>query len=457
MYSLRRTLTVRYSLTLFVALLLIAMLAYAGAQRLLREELDRDLLTAAELEIDFIRTGFPILPYPGDLTREEFIERLNRFVTVRGFPDSLLATNTTLANELPVDHSAIMRAFAGAQVWTSQRWGDDDIRAVYTPVASPDGRDRFVLQVAASLGPHRTASRELLFLMFGTVLLGTMATAIGSHWLARSVVAPVYAIAAEARAIVPAKSRQRITAHADVRELQGLIQILNQMLERLDSAFESQRRLIADAGHDLRTPLTAMRGELEVVLRSVREPERYQSVLQSQLEEVDHLISISDSLILLARLDAGELSPQRTATNLSDFVVASVDRARARAGDRAIEVDLPGSVSANIDPAMFTVVLDHLLDNGIQHTDPGTQLRVSTRENGDAIVTVEDAGPGIPGDALPHMFDRFYRADTARTRGNGAGLGLSIAAAIVHAHDGTIAAGPSVLGGLAITIRLPRT
>jgi signal transduction histidine kinase len=457
MYSLRRTLAVRFSLTLFVALLLIAMLAYAGAQRLLREELDRDLLTAAELELGFVRTGFPILPYPGDFTREEFVGLLNRFVTVRAFPDSILATNTTLANELPVDHSAIMRAFAGAQVWTTQQWEGDDIRAVYTPVASPDGSDLIVIQVAASLGPHRAASRELLLMMLGTVLLGTLATASGSFWLARSVVAPVYAIAAEARAIAPATRSQRITAHADVRELQGLVQILNQMLARLDTAFESQRRLIADAGHDLRTPLTAMRGELEVVLRSAREPERYHSVLQSQLEEVDHLISISDSLILLARLDAGELSPQRTATNLSDFVAASVDRARTRAGDRAIEVDLPDSVSANIDPSMFTVVLDQLLDNGIQHTDPGTRIRVSTSENGEAIVTVEDAGQGIPEDALPHMFDRFYRADTSRTRGNGAGLGLSIAAAIVHAHDGTIAAGPSALGGLAVTIRLPQT
>jgi len=457
MYSLRRTLAVRFSLTLFVVLLLIAMLADAGAQRLLREELDRDLLTAAELELGFVRTGFPILPYPGEFTRQEFIERLNRFVAVRGFPDSILATNTTLANELPVDHSAIMRAFAGAQIWTTQRWEGDDIRAVYTPVASPDGRDLIVIQVAASLGPHRAASRELLLMMLGTVLLGTLAAASGSYWLARSSVAPVNAIAAQARAIVPAIHNQRITVHADVRELQGLIEVLNEMLARLDSAFESQRRLIADAGHDLRTPLTAMRGELEVVLRSAREPERYRSVLRSQLEEVDHLISISDSLILLARLDAGELSPQRTTTDMADFVAASVDRARARAGDRVIEVDLPHPVIARIDPAMFTVVLDHLLDNGIVHTDPGTQLRVSTRENGEAIVTVEDAGQGIPVDALPHMFDRFYRADAARTRGAGAGLGLSIAAAIVHAHNGTIAVGPSALGGLAVTIKLPQT
>ncbi len=457
MHSLSRTLAVRFSLTLFVALLLIAILAYGGAQRLLREELDRGLLAAAGLELGFVRTGFPIVPYPETLTREQFIERLNRFVTVRAFPDSILASNTTLANDLPVHRGAIMRAFAGAQVWVTHQWGDDKIRALYTPVSSPDGSEQIVIQVAASLGPHRAASRELLFLMFGAVLLGTLATAVGSYWLARSSVAPVYAITAEARAIMPATRNQRITVHADVLELQGLIRVLNEMLERLDSAFESQRRLIADAGHDLRTPLTAMRGELEVVLRSVREPERYQSVLRSQLEEVDHLISISDSLILLARLDAGELSPHRTPTDLANLVTAAVDRARTRAGDHVIETDMPNSVVANVDPAMLTVVLDHLLDNGIAHTEAGTQLRVSTRDNTVAVITVEDAGKGVSEEALPHMFDRFYRADEARTRGGGAGMGLSIAAAIIRAHNGTITAGRSALGGLAVTIKLPHT
>ncbi len=314
------------------------------------------------------------------------------------------------------------------------------------------------MQVSASLRPLAAASREVLFLLLGTVLLGTVATALGAGWLAGSSVAPVEEITQQAEGIQAGPVDQRITAHADVDEFAGLVKVLNGMLQRLDRAFESQRRMIADAGHDLRTPLTAMRGQLEVALRGERHPDAYRSTLNSVLEEVDHLISISDSLVLLARLDAGELALDRVDTDVAAIVDGATGHARARADGREIRFTGPSDATAAVDAQMLSVVINQLLDNCIKHTPPDTRVQATvTADATDVTVTVEDDGPGLPAEVLPHLFEHFYRSDAARSRTGAAGLGLTVAAAIVDAHGGTIEAAGSALGGLRVTLRLPRT
>ena len=138
------------------------------------------------------------------------------------------------------------------------------------------------------LNPLQEAIREVLFLMLGTVFLGAVATAIGAGWLAQTSVMPVLEITAQARSVQPGVPR-RITAHADTQEFAGLVDVLNDAFERLERAFDAQRRMITDAAHDLRTPLTAMRGEAEIALRGERTPDEYRHTLQSMLEEVDQL------------------------------------------------------------------------------------------------------------------------------------------------------------------------
>ncbi len=456
MYSLRRTLAVRFSLTLFGALLLIALWAYMGAQRLLREELDRGLHAAAGLELSFIRAGFPLHPYPEALALDDFVSQLNRFVVIRTYPGSITATNTALASDIPMDRAAYEQAVAGSTSWTTQVWHDQPIRSLYMPVSASQAPPA-VIQVAASMVPLQHAGRELLLVMMGTVLLGVVATAIGAYWLAGSSVAPVVAIAEQAAAIDAGTTGKRISAHADVAELRSLIDVLNRMLARLDAAFASQRRMIADAGHDLRTPLTAMRGELEVALRTERPSETYRSILASQLEEVDHLIAISNSLVLLARLDAGELRPTTQRVDLVAVAHDAVQRSRSRAGARTVELEGAETVKAIVDESMIAIVLDHLLHNGVTHTPDASRIVVRVDAVGtNAHVSVADDGPGLPPEVMDHMFDRFYRSDAARTRSGGAGLGLAISAAIVEAHGGTITAARGDHGGLTITLVLPR-
>ena len=458
MYSLRRTLAVRFSLTIFFALLLIALWAYLGAQRILREELDRGLAASAYIEADALAAGYPIAQHSEPSDIGEFIETVNRFVVARNTRGGVVSANTPLSVNLPLDTASFARAMAGRPVWVTQEWGDHRVRCFYWAAQVRDHAQQVVIQVGASLSPLAAANREVLFLLLGTVLLGTVASWLGGGWLAGSSVAPVEEITAQASRIGPEQTGRRITEHADVEEFAGLIAVLNGMLDRLDRAFETQRRMIADAGHDLKTPLTAMRGELEVTLRAERHPDEYRAILTSVLEEVDHLTSLSDSLVLLARLDAGTLRPERIERDVAALAERAAGKAQARAGEREICFSSTDHEAiAPVDAQMIGVVLDHLLDNGIKHTPDGSKVFVSVAAD-DSLITVrvEDDGPGLDDESLPHLFERFYRSDEARTRGGVAGLGLTVVAAIAAAHGGTIEADKSTHGGLGITLRLPR-
>jgi len=459
MRSLRRALAVRLSLTIFLALLLISLWAFLGTHYSLSRQLDESLKSTLQLEAAMLAARIPIGVQPSSNDLDTYVRQVNRFVTVRDSSGIVQSANSPFALNVPVDQESSARALTGEQRLATQTWGNRRIRSLYAPVPI-NGHATAVIQVAASLGPLVEVERRIFFLMLGTVLLGTAATIVGAGWLAGLAVAPIAAVTAQAEEITPSVVGNRITAHADVAEFKGLVGVLNRMLERLQGALQQQRRIIADLGHDLRTPLTAMHGELEVALRSDRSSVEYRAVLESCLEEVEHLSSIAEALVLLARIEAGELKPELTETDLSVLAEDAANRVRSRAEGRDITVQgAPiDSAVAPADRKMIGLVLDHLLYNAVQHTPDGTQivLNVYTGE-GKAILSVEDSGRGIPDEAVPHLFERLYRTDQARTRSAGAGLGLTISAAIVEAHGGSIHASRSDLGGLKVSLRLPLT
>jgi len=456
MQSLRRTLTVRFTFTMFSALFVIALWAFLGARRILRQELDRGLAAAAHLEATVVATGGSLPPEQTHSDPTAFRRRVNRFVIVRDPTGRVLETNTPEARGLPYDTAALAAASDGEERWATNNVQGELFRSAYLDLAHDVPGDRRIMQVAASLAPLEAAARQVFLLMLGTVTLGTVATTLGAGWLSRSTMGPVEEIAAQAEAIAPGATDQRITAHAEVEEFNRLVNVLNGMLERLDRGLLAQRRIIADVGHDLRTPITAMQGELEVALRHPRSPERYQEVLQSVLEEVNHLRTISDALLLLARIETGELVPGPRDTDVADLVDRAVGRLRQRVTDHPITRHGNGIGIAEVDGPMVELVLDHLLDNAVRHTPPGTQVEVRVRGDDHRVaITIADQGPGVSEEVLPHLFERFYRGDSARGRG-GAGLGLTVAAAIVSAHRGTISAQPADPSGLAVTVELPR-
>jgi signal transduction histidine kinase len=456
MQSLRRTLTVRFSFTMFSALFVIALWAFLGTRRILRQELDRALSAAAHLEVSVLAEGRLLPRHPATPDAAAFREHVNRFVIVRDSTGAVLAVNTPLAKGLSFDSAALAGAAGGSQRWSTTVVRGEQIRSVYLDLAHEIPGDSRVIQVGASLTPLEAAARQVFLLMLGTVTLGTVATTLGAGWLSRSTMGPVEEIAAQAEAVAPGATGQRITAHAQVEEFNRLVNVLNSMLERLDRGVLAQRRIIADVGHDLRTPITAMQGEVEVALRHPRGPEQYQQVLHSVLEEVNHLGTISDALLLLARIEAGDLAPRARATDMADLVDRAVGRLRQRVTDHPITYAGNGIGAAEVDGPMVELALDHLLDNAVRHTPPGTPVAVSVVEEPEGVaVTISDQGPGVSPDILPHLFERFYRGDSARGRG-GAGLGLTVAAAIVSAHRGTITARRASPTGLTVTVGLPR-
>ncbi len=459
MRSLRRTLAVRFSFTIFLALLLISLWAFLGTHYTLSRQIDESLKSTLQLEAAALAAQLPVVFQPGSNDLDTFVRQINRFITVRDSAGNALSANTIFALSLPVDSAPFRQALSREQVIASQPWGGHRIRSLYAPAPARSVAGAAVIQVAASLQPLGEVERRIFSLMLGTVLLGTAATMVGASWLARVAVAPVAEVTAQAQAITPGSMGNRITAHADVAEFKGLVGVLNQMLERLEGAYQQQRRIIADLGHDLRTPLTAMHGEVEVALRSERSPQEYRAVLASCLEEVEHLSSIGDSLVLLARLEAGDLQPQLAPTDLTDLAKESVRRITSRSESRSIKVHgtVGGDTVTMVDQKMLGLVLDHLLFNAVQYTptEARVDVMVSGSERG-VRITVADDGPGIPSDVLPHLFERLYRADEARTRSTGAGLGLTISAAIMEAHGGSITASRSDLGGLQIALDLPR-
>ena len=306
--------------------------------------------------------------------------------------------------------------------------------------------------VLGDIDPGRFA-----FAVVAASLAAGLATLVGAWMLARSALAPVAEIAAQAGQVQVPISDRRITVHADVQELSTLVQVLNGMLERLDRYCDWHRHIIRALGHDLRTPLATLRAGMELALSRERTPEEYQRVLVQSMEEVDRLTLISDALRLLGRLQWGELVPSRVAVDLRDVVGGAVWRARERCGGHPVGYQRPvGPIEAEADATLVACALDQVLDNAVRHTPPGTpvEVRLLAGEQGPSIV-VEDEGEGVPVEALAHLFEPFYRGDPARGRDGGAGLGLTTVATIVREHDGRVVAEAGKRGGLRVTIELP--
>ena len=302
--------------------------------------------------------------------------------------------------------------------------------------------------------------RDLLLALLAIVLAGTAATLMGAWHFTSSAVRPVAEITAQAMRIEAGTLSQRIIAHADTEEYEGLVAVLNRMLERLERGFAAQQRLTSDVSHELRTPLTALRGEIEVALRAPRSPREYQLVLRSALEEIDRLTTMSEDLLLITRAGARLLTLHRTPTNVVDLVDQSLNGLHRRIEEKDITVGraISGGDDVSVDPELAARVVNHLLENAVTHTLPGGRIDVGVEgsASGGVRLTVANSGSAIAAEDLTHLFEPFYRADTSRTRANdgGTGLGLAMVAAIAQLHDGTARVSAEPEGGARFEVEL---
>jgi heavy metal sensor kinase len=251
----------------------------------------------------------------------------------------------------------------------------------------------------------------------------------------------------------------RLTLTAPYTEFQRLAQTFNGMLDRLEQVFKGQRRFVADAAHELKTPLTAMKGNFEVSLQRTRSAEEYRETILSNLAEVDRLTTMTKSLLTLAQF-AGDRQPL-TLENLDlpplvEEVVSELS-VLAQEGGIHLQGECQAVPPLMGDASQLKQALINLLDNALRHTPSGGTITVRVGIHHTSIrLSVEDTGPGIESQHLPHLFERFYRVDQARDRqSGGTGLGLAIVKEIVEAHGGCIEAQSQIGTGTTMTITLP--
>lgn len=323
--------------------------------------------------------------------------------------------------------------------------------------ANINGSD-YILEMGTAVTPVEATLHKLIVTLLFSLPVIVLIAASGGALLVRHALRSVEIMQATAEQISFGKLRQRLPLSHSGDAIDQLAQTLNKMLDRLDLAYEQASRFSADASHEIRTPLSIMRSEMEDILSEP--PADWRDRIGSVLEEAEHLSSIVEGLFSLARLDAGEAKIKNERCDLSELTRSTLDQMRLMADEKniSVTVDAPKPVHVTGDAARLRQVIVNLIDNGIKYTMSGGSIAISVQTLGfNANLAVKDNGVGISSDALPHIFERFYRADKVRSRTSiqGAGLGLSIVHAICQAHGGSIDASSQEGVGTTLTITLP--
>ena len=343
---------------------------------------------------------------------------------------------------LPLSPKAREKAFKGLSTFeTVEGLSPYPVRVLTLPVVE-GGQVVRIMQVGMSLEVSSNTRRRFLLTMAAVFPIGLLLAGGGGWLLARRALRPVDRMAETARRISAEHLAARLEDTGAKDELSRLAQTLNEMLERLDTSFRQIRQFSADASHELQTPLTILKGEIEVALRQPRSAEEYQAVLKSALEEIDRVTRLVEGLLLLARADAGVLRMDLRPVDLAQLVEDVYAQAKILADSRGVALFLgamePLSVQGDYD--RLRRVLLNLVDNGIKYTPSGGRVTLSLRRDGDWVsFRVADSGIGLSPEDREKIFERFYRSAEARSRDEGgAGLGLCIARSIVEAHGGKI-------------------
>jgi two-component system, OmpR family, sensor kinase len=335
---------------------------------------------------------------------------------------------------------------------------DDRHRLALRRVVVPPGVE-YVIVVGSSLEPTDEELESLRGILAYVVPLSLVIAGLGGWFLARRSLSPVVAMADRARRIGVGSLSARLPVINPRDELGTLAATFNELLSRLEASVEQQRQFMADASHELRTPVTIARTAASVALQQpTRNEGEYRETLDIIEQETIRLSRIVDDLFTLTRADAGTYRVHKTPMYLDELIddVARATRVVAATRDVSIVAECVHPASYTGDEDLIRRLISNVLDNAIRYSPSGTAVRVSLDRSGSVYsISVSDQGPGIPPDARDRIFERFYRVDAARKRDGGAGLGLALARWIAQAHDGDIALATSSRLGSTFVITLP--
>jgi heavy metal sensor kinase len=460
----RRTdvkMTLWYIFTFLVSALIICVFLYLGLEHQLLKEIDQFLLDETK-EMEKVLSREPKETY--------FLMRFEDEVMARRYYPFFFQILDKDGKPLYISKEfQELGCVASEQVLTNARnrketrqevhcpGGGRTFRIITTPIYK-DGRLTDIVQ----LGTHLRFVRKNLSHFRNNILVALpiilVLGAVGGWILARRSLSPVGYIASKARSISSQNLSERLTPRGPDDEMDDLIRTINDMISRLEGSFKRMAEFTADASHELKTPICAMRGEAEVLLLKKREPGEYQEGLAHFIEQFDHLNQMINDLILLSKFDTTQVELKRAPLRLDLLIedLCHLFRVLAQQKNIALEIGLLEEVLVMGDKVRLQQLFTNLIDNAIKYTPKGSvHVTVEKNENA-AWVKIRDTGIGIPKEEQEKIFKRFYRMDKSRSRETGGvGLGLSIAEWIVRAHHGRIEVDSELNKGSTFTVYLP--
>ena len=342
--------------------------------------------------------------------------------------------------------------------YTTEQPNGVPLRMLTVPVEA--GGKTYVVQLAYPLDDFNEALNRFRRVLFLSSPLLLLLASAGGYWLSRRALGPVDQITLEARSISAQNLSSRLAVPHTGDELQRLSETLNGMLERLEQAFRRITQFTADASHELRTPVALMRTRAEIILRKERSEAEYREALQQILEDLQRTSALIENLMLLAHADSGAQVLERARINMVESVEEACVEGQALAEPKQIRLqtvlpEAPVWIDGDANSLLRLFLI--LLDNAVKYTPAQGRIKVSLcSNNGSVVAEVRDSGIGIAAQDLPHIFERFFRADPARSRQTGgAGLGLAIGKWIVEAHGGTIVARSTPGEGSVFQVKIP--
>ncbi|HVP12139.1 MAG TPA: HAMP domain-containing sensor histidine kinase [Phycisphaerae bacterium] len=340
---------------------------------------------------------------------------------------------------------------------------DGEIRLLTLFHQAP-GLTPFYLQVGCNLAPVRESVTELRRLFLMLIPLGLVAVGLASWLMARRSLAPIGRIARQARALTAAHLDRRISLPLGRDEVAEMVVTINEMLDRLEAAFLAQERFIADASHELKTPVTVLLGEAQVLTQHDRTPEEYRQFVDSVQDEMRQMGKLVDSLLTLARADAGFPLTAKMPVSLNEVVMDAVERCQVFARQRGVRLvpmlAMPVGEEAEPeiegDAALLCAMAENLIRNALRYSPANEVVEVKVALDGTgAAISVSDRGPGIPPEHLDRVFERFYRVPGDRMADKGTGLGLAITKGVAKLHGGSITVANRTGCGCEFVIHLP--
>ena len=445
-------LTLAFAIAMAIVLVLVGVFVYLRVSSDLSSTLDDGLRTRVDDIARQLQTAGPDEIGLGGAQEEGAEDILSEVVRLDG---TVVASSEGQSGGSVLDPGQL--AAAGRSTSFLDAGGvpgiENDARLLARPVSTEDGS--FIVIAGVSTGDRaETLSGLVKSFVIGGLLALLLASALG-YGLATLAFRPVDEMRRRAGRITLERSGERLPIPASDDEIARLGRTLNEMLARIESSIERERSFVADAGHELRTPLAILRGELELGIRPDRTADERRAAMRSAIDEADRLQRLADDLLSLARSDSSQLSLEPQLVAVADLL----DRTRTRFGpraeseDRSIAVEAPPDVSWILDPARIEAALGNLIENALRHGAGRIDL-VAAVAGDELELAVRDEGEGFPEEFADRAFDRFARAEAGRTT-SGSGLGLAITRAIVEAHGGRIEIDRDHGLGARVVIRIP--